>query len=197
MGKDAIRRRYLAARKAIPPALHSLFSLQAQQLLISSDGFARARRLALYSPVGNEVATAQLFAAARAAGKKVYYPQARANQLCFREVNEAGQLLPGRFGILEPGNGDVVAVSELDLMVIPGVAFDLHGSRLGYGRGFYDRILAGTTRPVSVGLCFESQLYPCLPQEDHDRKLMFLATEARLITCRVGQVENKLRKGRR
>ena len=88
------------------------------------------------------------------------------------------QFVPGRFGIPEPEGGSPVSLSELDLMVVPGVGFDLHGHRLGYGRGYYDRVLAGESRrPTLVGLCFEQQVVDRLPRDPHDVCVDLLITE--------------------
>ncbi|MCW9049387.1 MAG: 5-formyltetrahydrofolate cyclo-ligase [Deltaproteobacteria bacterium] len=184
MGKAEIRQKILAKRKLLDPLRYQELSLLAQQSLICSDCFRLAAKVALYSPINKEVETGTIFSAAVKLGKQVFYPKVVEDHLQFKEVNSLGDLLPGTYAIPEPGAGRSIGIEDLDLIVVPGVAFDLFGNRLGYGRGFYDRFLVeGTRKNVSVGLCFEFQLWDLLPAEVHDLRLMYLATEAKFIPC--------------
>ena len=185
MGKQNIRKQFLNCRKQLGLSTYSRLSQQAQRQLIGSECFAQAKALALYSSIYNEVATKEIFAAARELNKRTFYPRVVDAELEFMEVDAVNELRLGAFGVAEPLSGVSVPVAELDLIVVPGVAFDLKGHRVGYGRGFYDRQLAG--RPagaIAVGLCFEMQLSDSLPTEDHDQALDFIATETRFIPCR-------------
>jgi 5-formyltetrahydrofolate cyclo-ligase len=95
------------------------------------------------------------------------------------------ELVPGTFGILEP-TAELrelpprqVLPSQIDLALVPGVVFDRQGNRLGYGRGFYDRLLRQLPREVlRVGLAFECQVVEELPVEPHDERMDWLVTEA-------------------
>lgn len=187
MEKKSIRKRLLNGRNQLDPGTYSRLSCRAQRTLIDSDCFALAEKLALYSPIKNEVATGKIFVAAKEAGKKVYYPKIVADNLDFVEVGSLAELSPGAFGVPEPPAGLTAHVTELQLIVVPGLAFDQRGHRLGYGRGYYDRQLSvkpGTT--TAVGLCFEFQICARLPEEGHDQQLDFIATESRLIPCHIG-----------
>jgi len=182
MTKAEIRQQLLALRKQLDPAQHRSLSVQVQARLMASPQFRRAEKVALYSPVQNEVSTAALFTAALEQRKAVFYPRVLGEELVFRRVFSLVALTLGAFGVMEPGAGPGVTASELDLLVVPGAAFDLRGQRLGYGRGFYDRCLARTEPDnLSVGLCFELQLREKLPAAEHDVAVDFLATEDRLI----------------
>ena len=184
MPKRAIRQELLARRKQLEAADYYQLSLQAQQQLIDSDCFKGARVLALYSPINNEVQTRLLFTVARVEGKRVCYPRIKSERLEFLEVTSPHELVPGCFGVAEPQTGKPLPVTEVDLLVVPGVAFDRAGHRLGYGKGFYDRELARvSTVAVSVGLCFDFQLCERLPRQSHDQPVQFIATEAEFIPC--------------
>ncbi|MEA3544041.1 MAG: 5-formyltetrahydrofolate cyclo-ligase [Thermodesulfobacteriota bacterium] len=186
MEKINIRKQFLDCRKQLDLSTYSCLSQQAQQQLIGSECFRRARTMALYSPIHNEVLTRQMFIAARELDKQVYYPRVVGDQLEFIEVCAVSGLVSGAFGVAEPVAGKKLPVVELDLIVVPGVAFDLQGYRLGYGRGFYDRQLAGkSAATAAVGLCFESQLCELLPTEAHDQALDYIATETRFIPCHI------------
>ncbi|WP_321365564.1 5-formyltetrahydrofolate cyclo-ligase [uncultured Desulfuromusa sp.] len=185
MGKALIRKQLLALRRQLDATTHSQLSQQVQQQLLRSDCFVQAKTIALYSPINNEVATEKIFAAAQRRDKKIYYPRVNGDELEFFEVFAAADLSPGCFGVAEPVAGEGISVDTLDLIVVPGIAFDLRGHRLGYGRGYYDRQLEKTSvKTVTVGLSFEAQVLTLLPAEVHDRPLDFIATESRLIPCR-------------
>ena len=186
MGKKIIRKQFLDRRIQLDLPTCFRLSQQAQRRLIGSEYFIRAETLALYSPINNEVATEQIFAAARELNKRICYPRVAGDELEFIEVCAVNELVPGAFGVAEPVAGKKFSIAELDLIVVPGVAFDLRGHRLGYGRGFYDRQLAGkSAATVAIGLCFEMQLCDLLPTEAHDQVLDYIATETRFIPCHI------------
>jgi 5-formyltetrahydrofolate cyclo-ligase len=185
MPKRAIRQELLARRKQLEPSACHHLSLQAQRRLIDTDCFKKAQVLALYSPINNEVQTGLLFTAACVEGKRVCYPRIKGECLEFLEVSSPQDLAPGGFGVAEPQIGKQLPIDAVDLLIVPGVAFDRAGHRLGYGKGFYDRELVRvSTAAVSVGLCYDFQLCELLPCESHDRPVQFLATEIEFIPCR-------------
>jgi 5-formyltetrahydrofolate cyclo-ligase len=185
MEKAVLRRQILAQRNSLDSKVYESLSLQAQQSLLCTEIFRLAKRLALYSPINNEVRTEKIFVAATRAEKQVFYPRVNGSDLNFCEVGALDELSPGSFNVMEPTKPCGIAPEELDLIVLPGVAFDIDGRRLGYGKGFYDRFLALTSPEcVVIGLGFDLQLKAVLPEELHDQKVSFLATESRFIPCR-------------
>ncbi|MDT8421833.1 MAG: 5-formyltetrahydrofolate cyclo-ligase [Desulfuromonadales bacterium] len=178
MQKQAFRNELLTRRMQVSTATRDQLSLIAQRMLVESEPFADASCIALYCPTRGEVATDLLFNVALRQRKKVCYPRVNGERMAFIEVDDLGCLSSGSFGLLEPEGGREVPVAELDLMVLPGVAFDRYGYRLGYGKGFYDRELhsAGFSG-VLVGLCFGFQLLDRLPVERHDVPVDCLVTE--------------------
>lgn len=185
MPKTSIRRDMLARRKSLPAATCLALSFRAQQRLLESPEFAAAGTVALYSAIRNEVFTEAIFAAASKLGKTVVYPRVGAAGLEFVEVSALRDLGPGAFGILEPTGSRTVPLQRLDLVVVPGVAFDFTGHRLGYGKGFYDRVLHGCERRgVLVGLGFELQLVEALPVQAHDVRMDMIVTEERTLGFR-------------
>jgi 5-formyltetrahydrofolate cyclo-ligase len=180
MPKKSIRGSMLARRKHLAAETCLSHSIRIQQRVLRLDAFRQAGTLALYSPIWNEVFTEEVFCEARRQGKVVAYPRVRGDDLDFVAVDTLENLAPGTFGVLEPTGDALVAPGALDMVLVPGVAFDLAGNRLGYGKGFYDRVLCGTRRPaLAVGLCFELQLVDRLPTEEHDVCLDLLVTEER------------------
>ena len=94
---------------------------------------------------------------------------------------------PGRWNLMEPDpeHCTVVAPAEIDLLLVPGLAFSRAGGRLGRGGGFYDRFLSEVhPRAVKLGVCFHVQLFPELPLEAHDCAMDQIVTEAEVIRCR-------------
>ncbi len=184
MEKHVTRQRLLSQRRLLNRADCQQISRQAQQQLIDADCFRHASSVALYNSVNNEVHTDQLFIEAKAQGKQVYFPRVCGEQLSFLQVESLHELRPGCFGVAEPVAGAECRIDDLDLIVVPGVAFDRHGFRLGYGKGFYDRELSRiSVMAFSVGLCYEFQLCEALPVEEHDLPVSFIATDAQFISC--------------
>jgi len=185
MGKTALRKQFIDYRNQLDPLMHEFLSRRVQQRVLNSETFRCSQMLALYSPVNNEVATAQIFAVARDRCKLVCYPRVVDDMLEFVEVSKIDELICGTFGVAEPIGNNKRSIAEFDLVVVPGIAFDLRGYRLGYGRGYYDRQLAeDMAKTVTVGLGFEFQLHRRLPIAAHDERLDYIATETRLISCR-------------
>jgi 5-formyltetrahydrofolate cyclo-ligase len=178
MPKKTIRSELLARRRHLSTETCLSLSLRIQERLLGAAEFDDAMALAIYSPVWNEVFTEEIFRSARCVGKRTAYPRIREKSLDFVEVIELNELVPGKFGIPEPTNGPAMSLAELDLVVVPGVAFDLTGHRLGYGSGFYDRVLHGCgKRGLLVGLCFGFQVLETLPAEAHDIRMDLVITE--------------------
>jgi 5-formyltetrahydrofolate cyclo-ligase len=126
--------------------------------------------LALFAPTQTEPDLDLLWDLGLLGSHVVGYPRCEGGTLLFCPVSALSELVPGRFGIREPVAGP--ALAQLDLIVVPGLAFTIEGSRLGRGAGFYDRFLStipATT--VKIGVCFEFQRVSQVPQESHDVKM--------------------------
>lgn len=182
MSKNAIRKRILSRRDALStPEIASLSQEVAAQFLASS-AYAAATTLVLYCSIRSEVATAGIFTAALQAGKRVLYPRTVGTTLEFVAVETLETLEVSRFGICEPRSGEAVSLAKIDLIVLPGVAFDEKGIRLGYGLGCYDRALAAVERPTLVGLAYDFQVVAALPREEHDIPVDFVVTERTILS---------------
>jgi 5-formyltetrahydrofolate cyclo-ligase len=182
MPKQSLRTAMLERRRRISTADRAAWGQAAQSRLLSTPEYVAANVLALYSPVRDEVPTDTIFHAAREAGKRLAYPRVAATGLEFVEVSDLDGMRPGRFGVLEPVGVSLLPLATIDLMVIPGVAYDLEGFRLGYGKGCYDRFLHGSdVKPLRAGFCYELQLTASLPVENHDIAMHLLITESRIL----------------
>lgn len=157
-----------------------------QDQIISSDIFKRAKVLALYHPFQNEVETRALFEAARREGKTVAYPapsDKKEGSLVFYGIEDLADLKGGEGEFLRPvnkGGLKELSLPEIDLMVIPGLAFDKRGNRLGRGKGFYDKTLKHFAG-VRVGLAYSFQVTDHIPHAPWDETLHCLVTEEQFI----------------
>lgn len=136
------------------------------------------RVVALYAAKGTEVSTAKLDAALRGRGVRVVYPRVTAGEraLAFVATNVEALVL-GTYGLREPAASlPVEPLDAIDLFVIPGIAFDRTGGRLGWGRGYYDATLAAA-RGVRLGLAFECQMVDEVTHEPHDIPMNLIVTE--------------------
>ncbi len=138
--------------------------------------------MALFRSMGAEIETAGILHAAWQSGRSVALPVAPplGQPLLFRWVDETTDLVGSRYGAMEPGaSAPVAAVDELDLLVVPGLAFDVRGARLGYGGGYYDRTLVGAGSAIM--LAFACQQVDRVPEEPHDQRLATVITEEGLL----------------
>ncbi|MFA7404266.1 MAG: 5-formyltetrahydrofolate cyclo-ligase [Pelobacteraceae bacterium] len=184
MPKRSLRSQLLAQRRALSHDSWRVSSSKAQLNLLSLDEYARAECIALYAPAHNETDTGLILTAAFQAGKRVLYPAVCGHHMVFRRVERIEELREGAFGILEPcPTGVDHQADEADLIVVPGVGFDLSGHRIGYGKGFYDRFLHHPGRTAHlVGLCHDFQLTDGLvPADIHDIPMEIIVSDARII----------------
>ena len=179
MPKNTLRRLLLAKRKALTASEIEAASRAIQEQFLTSSEYARSRILALYVPIHNEAGTDAIFAAAVNAAKTVLYPAVVGESLEFRRVDHLRDLRRGAFGIPEPLDScDVIDQCMADLIVIPGVGFDLKGKRVGYGKGFYDKFLSELPKKVEkIGIAFSIQELEEIPRMPHDILLDTIITE--------------------
>lgn len=137
--------------------------------------------VALYAPKGTEVDTSAIDAGVRDAGGRVVYPRVvdNAQELAFHCVMP-DQLIAGRFGLREPRADDPTRVCLADIcaFVVPGLAFDRNGWRIGWGRGHYDATLSSALpQSLQLGIAYECQIINQAPHEPHDAQLHYVVTE--------------------
>ncbi len=180
--KRHVRQQALACREAQED--RDGLSLRIAQRLLGLAAYQHARTVMLYIGVRHEVRTRHIAADAAARGRRVVVPFCSGRELGLFELRDWDELEPCRFGLWEPAlesRADPsrhVNVSDLDLVIVPGVAFDRNGARLGYGRAYYDRLLR-RTRPDAtlVGLAFECQLFPRVPTGRRDVPMDLVITQ--------------------
>ncbi len=195
--KEAARRKGRAAQREASAHRRAAGALACERLIALPE-YRRANRLLWYVSHGHELPTREAIQRELARGRTLFVPYVEDRGLRLWRLLDLAELHPGAFGILEPppelrGLSDREAPPlGIDFVVVPGVAFDTEGRRVGSGMGFYDRLLA-SLRPdcVRAGLCYEAQLAEALPSERHDQPVDLVVTERR--TLRPG----RSRQGRR
>jgi 5-formyltetrahydrofolate cyclo-ligase len=145
-----------------------------QEFIINSKEFLQAKVVGAYFALGSEVTTELIIERAKTVGKKIALPRVEEDNIIFYELSSIKFLIRGRFGIMEPP--PYGHISDIDILVVPGIAFDKKGNRLGYGKGYYDRLLSGK-RTFSIGLAYSFQLLENLPYDRYDKRLDAIASE--------------------
>ena len=184
--KQALRAGMRRLRLEQPAALWEERSRAAQERLMRSPCWLQAKTLALYMPAKGETGTELLLESALADGRRVFYPRVLGGNgaMEFVEVRGQGDFAPGAFGILEPLPalaGETAGTFRPDLAVVPGLAFDRRGRRLGFGGGYYDHYFAHASRLTLAGFCFSFQLCREVPADPWDVTMDAVCTDEELV----------------
>jgi 5-formyltetrahydrofolate cyclo-ligase len=158
--------------------------------MVTLPAWRRARSVALYWPADGEIDVRELAMHAWSRGKRVYLPVVgHGGTMRFAPWTRAGRLSPNRYGIPEPvGGRPRIDFKSLDLVVMPLVAFDARGTRLGMGGGYYDRALAQSRRrPLLIGASYSFQESPAIPAQPWDIPVELIITERGLRHVRCGR----------
>ena len=117
--------------------------------------------------------------------KTVIAPKVVQNEIEPSVIIDLDSLIPsGKFGILEPIEIMKIAYKNIDLVFVPGIAFDKEGHRVGYGFGYYDKFLKKVPKAVKIGLCFDFQVVGKVPREEHDVPVDFIVTDKEVLECK-------------
>lgn len=178
-------------RDAIPPDLKKKKDAAIRKRLYRLSEFMKADNILLFASFRSEVNTGAILTHVLKLGKRLTLPRvdARRRMLRLYEVKDANELSPGYMGISEP-SAEIdreIPLGSIDLAVVPGIGFDATGNRLGYGGGYYDRLLSAAgeqkARIFTLSLAFEEQITEALPSEPHDVRIDMIITDKRLIRC--------------
>lgn len=181
--KAEIRKRILEARGALTINEVEVKSEAILQNVLKTPEYIEADNILLYADYNNEVMTHGIFEDALMRKKRVYFPKSDSltNTMVFYQILSEKQLEKGFMGILEPKENMQLCyrfhADEDTLVLLPGVAFDTAGFRIGYGRGFYDKFLSSRRQLSTMALAFACQIVEELPREAHDIKMDKIVTE--------------------
>lgn len=185
MKKD-IRKEILSKRDRIPNALKAEKDSLIKQFLCSIPEFLDAKKILFYASFRSEVETHSMIKQTLKTGKNLILPRVdkEGHRLLLYELKDLRELNAGFMGIPEPFVPDerIVAIDDIDLVIIPGAAFDYSGNRLGYGAGYYDSLLAERKKKIPViALAYEEQIVDSIPAEEHDVPVDMIITDKRVI----------------
>lgn len=184
--KHTLRQRVLDARFRLTQEERRAKSREIEKRLFGLPQFQAARTVMLYASFRSEVETHDMVRRALESGKKIVLPRVKGKVLDLFQIRDFDrEVKPGKWDIPEPVGGKQVGPEDIQFIVVPGAAFDESGNRLGYGGGFYDKLLkefAGS----SAALAFELQIVPQVPAGPHDVPMQRIVTEKRVIETRSG-----------
>ena len=176
--KRRLREELARRRRAVAPGLAEAAGRSLAEQLAGCEVFRDAGRVALYAALPDELPSRPCFEALRARGAETLLPRIEPAGMVFRAVARWEELRPGRYGVLEPPQGAPARVlGAVDLVLVPGVAFDARGSRLGRGGGHYDAALPESGGPPLFGVGYEFQVVPSVPRGARDRSMDAIVTE--------------------
>ena len=168
MDKAALRREIREKKKAMTPEEIEDRSARLGELFAGTDAYRRAKTVYGYMPYNQEVRTVPILERAIRDGKKVAVPKVYGDTMKFIYLDDLTQVENSDMGIPEPIAAEPVADDKTALVLMPGLAFDEAGHRIGYGGGFYDKFLTAEPNHPTVALCYDFQMYAHLDTEEFD-----------------------------
>ena len=182
LSKKKIRKNMLKQRKELSPSEVSANSLRITQRLLLLDVVKKSNCFHLYFPINNEVDTTELIKYLWKHNKTVIMPRTDFENKTLKNsiITSFDQLEETTFSMMEPKAYLDSFTGHIDIVLVPGVAFDRSTNRMGYGGGFYDRFL-NTTSAIKIALSHHFQLMDSIPSEEHDVRMDYIITEEEII----------------
>ncbi len=168
MNKQELRKQIRAQKRAMTEELIVSKSKQLGILFAQSEAYKHAKSIYGYMPYNQEVRTVAMLEQALRDGKRVAIPKCYGDEMKFIWMEDLSQVEKSYAGIPEPIADGPVADDETALVLMPGLAFDPQGHRIGYGGGFYDKFLAAEPKHPTLALCYDFQMLPHLETEEFD-----------------------------
>jgi 5-formyltetrahydrofolate cyclo-ligase len=184
--KKEIRALSLSRRNGIGSDARHVMDRKVLGLLLTMGSYIKAGRVLLYASYQSEVGTEAVIDNAIKSGKEVVLPKVDESNGCLTKhiIEGMHDVAAGFKGIPEPTTKKCIRIEEVDIIIVPGVAFSPQGARIGYGGGYYDRLLPRVKGAVPiVALAYEAQLFEELPVEEHDIAMDAIITPERIISC--------------
>lgn len=190
MDKGDLRKEIKAKRESMDKDTKITYDEGIKKALLESDVYKNSKAIFIYVSMDSEINTIEIIKEVLSSGKRVAVPKVIPVSLKRRymkalKINSMLQLNEsGAFGILEPSIECEDISEEIDLVIVPGLAFDLEGNRLGYGGGYYDRFLSKYPNNKKIALCYDFQIFKEIPHEFFDEKVDLIISEKRTINFR-------------
>lgn len=168
MDKKQLRREIGSLKKQLPEEIIEAYSVDLTEKFCNTEEYKHATAIYAYLPYNQEVRTWDIIRRAWKDGKKVSVPKVYGDIMRFIRLESFDEVAPGSWSIPEPIRDVPVADDEDALVLMPGLAFDPEGHRMGYGGGFYDKYLSEHVHHTLVALCYPFQMLEKLETEEHD-----------------------------
>ncbi|MBQ8412105.1 MAG: 5-formyltetrahydrofolate cyclo-ligase [Lachnospiraceae bacterium] len=168
ISKKEIRDTVLDIRKSFDSEYLSRLSKVICNRILKQDLYVNAKDIVLYMAINNEVDLDILLKDAFEHNKNVWLPKVINKNMEFYRYTKDTELKAGMYGILEPDSGDILEPEDNTLIIMPGVAFSKDKGRIGYGGGYYDKYLASHPCCKTIAVCYNFQIMPALPVDEHD-----------------------------
>lgn len=183
--KQELRRQMLLKRENFTPEYCLGVAEKLCQHLIQLSNYQQAKTVMFYMSIRNEVDLKRAINQAWQEGKRVFFPRVHQTEIEAVQIDDWDQLQLGAYQIQEPAPElPATQMDEVDLVLVPGAAFDLSGYRLGYGGGYYDRLFARFPDLVRMGIAYPKQIVQTVYPEPHDQPLDYLLTSEHLYTIK-------------
>ena len=168
MDKKALRDRIRQQKRQMTPEQIEKASKKLKDLFVKTDCYKNAKAIYGYLPYNQEIRTVPILEQALLDGKKVAVPKVYGDTMRFIWLQDLSRVEKGYAGIPEPVDDEPVADDPEALVLMPGLAFDKNGNRMGYGGGYYDKFLAQEPAHPTVALCYSFQMVEHIPVEEYD-----------------------------
>ncbi len=180
--KQQIRAVLAAKRKALNFQWQEDASADIIEKFLIQDVFKSAKIIGLYKAISGEVSLEPLFSSCWNLGKQTCIPVFNASSQIYEmaEITESTDFRAGHYGIQEPISPSIIPLEQIDLIIVPGVAFDLLGNRLGRGGGYYDRML-DKYNGIAAAVAYDFQIIPLVPTDPHDKPVNYIITETKFV----------------
>ena len=182
--KNKIKESILEKRNSLPKESILEKSRKIENNLFNLSQFKKSKVIMFFVSFNSEVNTHDMIRKSLQS-KTVAVPKVAEHEIEPSVILDIDSLVAsGKFGILEPIEPMKIAYKNIDLVLVPGLAFDREGHRIGYGFGYYDKFLRKVPRAAKIGLCFDFQVVDRIPREEHDVPVDMIVTEERVLECK-------------
>ena len=182
--KNQLKESILEKRNSLPKEEILEKSNEIKNKLFNLRHYKNSRTIMFFVSINSEVNTHEMIKGALKS-KMVVVPKVVHHEIEPSVIISFDNLIPsGKFGILEPIEAMKTAYKNIGLVLVPGIAFDKEGHRIGYGFGYYDKFLKKVPKATKIGLAFDFQVVEKIPRELHDVPVDLIVTEKRVIECR-------------
>lgn len=182
--KNQLKESMLEKRNSLPKGEILEKSAQIQKNLFNLQQYKKSKAVMFFVSINSEAYTHEMIRESLK-DKAVVVPKVMHHEIEASLIIDFDNLVPsGKFGILEPIETMNIAYKNIDVVLVPGIAFDIEGHRVGYGFGYYDKFLAKVPKAVKIGLAFDFQIVDKIPREQHDVPVDIIVTEKRVVECR-------------